>query len=123
MIWMTAIGITNVGAERGYLDLLGAVRDDHDAELRAYSQTLRKQSLHTIRRCVGCHVIVGGLTAKQNVAHTSAHEIGLVACSAQGAANAVCKLARVHKQIMREKRRRWKLEVPAQAAVCAAAPT
>ena len=55
----------------------------YDSELLAYGEGLG-EDLHDLpRSCVGRNVVVGGLAAEQQVADTSAGEVGLVPAFAQ----------------------------------------
>ena len=59
-------------------------RHQHHSKLCADAVGIGKDAHDFIRRSAGSHVVVSRLPAKQNVAHASAHEIGLVALLAQG---------------------------------------
>ena len=114
MIGMAAIRVANIGAKRGDLDLRFSARagvpgDDDDPELRSDGQAVRKELLDAIRRSIRRNVVIGRLALEQNIAHTPADEIGLMACLPQGAADIAGKGASVHSAIMREKASGWKL--------------
>jgi hypothetical protein len=60
-------------------------------------------------KCVGGDVVVGGFTAQNDVAHTSANQKGLKALGAQGLADLIGKCANIHSVIMRENGDRWEV--------------
>src|SRR6185437_8019754 len=60
-------------------------RHEHYAKLGAYRVGLREDAHDFLGGGVGCDVVIGGLAAKQEIAHASADEIGLVSMFAEGA--------------------------------------
>src|SRR5271168_2813983 len=81
----------------------------HDAELCANREAIRENLFYTPGSRISSHIIISGFAVQQNVAHTSADEIGLVALGAQRPANTFRKCACVHAAIMRESRPGWKI--------------
>src|SRR3984957_6831549 len=102
---MPAVGVADVGPKRGDFNLERSARcgivgnllkDDNDPELRAPREAVREKLLDAVGRSVGCDVEIGGLAFEQDVAHTSADEIGLMARYAQRAANLFREFTSVH---------------------------
>src|SRR5580658_11217572 len=98
---MAAVRVADIGTKRGDLDLQGGsvarVFGDHDdSELRAHGQTLREKLLHLFRGRVGCDIVVGWFALEQDIAYAAADEIGLMARSAQVAADALGECAGTH---------------------------
>ena len=87
---MAAITVADIAAEGGDLDGIAACiphRHQHHSKLRAYCVGFREDPHHLVGRSIGGDVVVGGLAPQQQIAHTSADEVGLVAVLAQGANN------------------------------------
>ena len=101
VIRMASIRVTHVRAKRCDFHLqvgafAGIFRDHDHAEFRADGEAIRKKLLDAIRRGIGGHIVIRGFASQQNVAHAAAHEIGLMPCRSQRAANDFRKCARVH---------------------------
>src|SRR5208282_5115434 len=112
-IGMPAVRIADVRAKRCDFDLcvVSVARlacDDDYAKLRTHGQTAREKLLDAVRRGIGRDVVVGRLAPEQNVAHTSADEVSLVARASQCAAYVTGKLSSAHSAIMVETGRCWK---------------
>ena len=98
---MPAVGITDIRTKRGDFYLLGnagfGVFGDNDyAELRPDSQAVREEVLDAIGSGVRGDVIVGRFAFEQDVAHATTDEVSLMACRAQGAADAFRECTGVH---------------------------
>ena len=118
LIGMTAVAIAYVRAKRRHFYGRGRIfrlvarfrflHHDDDTELRADHQAVRENLRDALGSSIGGHVVIGRLAVEQNVAHTPADEVGLVARRAQRPANVLCECASVHVAIMRESRLGWK---------------
>ncbi len=91
-----AVGIGAIAAKGGDFghNLLvpgGLATDQDDAEMRAHGKGLVEQGEHLIRRRAGGDVEVLRLAAQQQVAHTTAHEVGLMTGGAQPGYNLRCR--------------------------------
>src|SRR6516162_735239 len=100
-IGMAAVGIADIGAEGRHFDLrriapIGTLGHNDHSELRSHSQAGWKELLHILRGGIGGHVVIGGLALEQNIAHTSAHQVGLMAGLTESPTNMVGQRARVH---------------------------
>ena len=97
-IWVAAVGISDVAAERSHLDALrpGGPSNfaiwhcfevghghEHNSKLRSHRISLRKDA-HDLRgRGIGGDVVILGFSSQQEIAHAPAHQIGLKAALAQ----------------------------------------
>ena len=93
---MPAVGIANVGAKRRHFDLHSILNHQNHAESRADREAVRKKFLHAFRPRIRANVIVRGLAAQFQIAHASAHQIGLMTVSAKRRTNLFCQFARSH---------------------------
>jgi len=99
---VTAVAVTYVRAEGSHFDFQSVTRNQDYAELRADRNAFRKQLYYLFRRCIRGHVVVGGLAAKQQIAHAATHKQRLVAVAAERVANRVGHFAWRHAVIMRQ---------------------
>jgi len=76
---VAAIDVSAIGAECGDLELMTAIQDANDAEVRTDGDGAREEALHLLRACAGGHVIILCLDAEEHVAHAAAGVIGVVA--------------------------------------------
>src|ERR1700687_1919716 len=98
---MPPVRVPHIGSECSYLNFGVLVEHNDNSELRANRQALGEQFLDTYRRSVGRNIVVGWLTCEQQIAHTSADKIGLMASLPQGTAHMLGKFTRLHDSIMR----------------------
>jgi hypothetical protein len=103
LIGMAAIGIAEIRAECGDLDLEGIAPDEDDAELRADIEAVGKQAENFSGSGVGSDVVIGGITLEENIAHAATDEEGLVAVALKSVANRIGELAGIHGMIMRQR--------------------
>jgi hypothetical protein len=96
MIRMAAIGVANVGAKRGHLDLRGILDHKDHSEFRAHGKATRKKFLNAFRARIRANVVIRGIAAQFQIAHASAHEIRLMVVLAQCLADLLGQLARCH---------------------------
>jgi len=94
LVWMAAVRVGSVGAEGGYFCEGGLAFDfsrnqDH-AEVGSYGEGAREEIEDNVRRGGGGYVVVFGFAAKQEVAHASTGEVGLVAFLAELAQDGAC---------------------------------
>src|ERR1051326_7200375 len=82
---MAAIAVAEIAAKGGHFDRAALILDgnQHHSELFTNRQGLGKNADYLLRRGIGGDVIIGGLQAKQQIAHTSAYQIALKATLAQ----------------------------------------
>ncbi len=106
-----AITVAHVRAKRGNFDFETITRNQDHSELRTDRDALREQAYHLFWRGIGGHVVIGGLAAEKQVAHTSAHKQGLVTVAAERIADRVGHFARRHAVIMRQMGRRREVRV------------
>jgi hypothetical protein len=76
------VGIPEVGAKRGYLDLRLVLHHQNDAEFCADRDALRKKLLDALWARVGANVLVRWLASNFQVAHASTDEVRLMSLSA-----------------------------------------
>src|SRR5437762_9891025 len=103
---MAAVAVTYVRAEGSHFDFQCVTRNQDYAELRANRNAFREQFHYLFRLRIGCYVVVGGLAAKQQIAHTSAHKQRLVTIAAERLANQIGHFAWGHAVTMRQTGRR-----------------
>src|ERR1700723_1528513 len=97
------------GGAFGLIARLRFLHHYHDAELRTHREAIRENLLDALRSWAGSHIVIGRFAVQQNVAHTSADEIGLVALGTERPADVFRKCASVHAAIMRESWLGWKI--------------
>ena len=103
---MAAVAVANIRTEGSHFDFQSVTRNQDYAELRANRNAFREQFHYLFRLRIGCYVVVGGLAAKQQIAHTSAHKQRLVTIAAERLANQIGHFAWGHAVIMRQTGRR-----------------
>jgi hypothetical protein len=101
LVRMAAIGVPDIGTKCGDFDFEGILANEDDAELGADVESKGEELKHFPRRGVGGNVIIGGLAMKQDIAHATADQQGLVAVSLKREANRVGEFAGIHGMIMR----------------------
>src|SRR5581483_1876657 len=84
-VGLLRLGLAACGGSRSPRRTNRFDRHQDNTELRAHGPSLGKNAHHLVRSCVGGDVVVGGLAAKQKVAHASPNQVGLVAALAQSA--------------------------------------
>ncbi len=99
-IGMAAVGVADIGAERGDFDLNALLDHDHDAEFCADGQAAGEKRFDALGRGIGRDVVVGGFAAENQIAHAAADKIGLVAGLGEHAADFLGEFARSHAVIM-----------------------
>src|ERR1051326_5245192 len=82
---MAAIAVAEIAAKGGHFDRAALILDgdQHHSELFTNREGLGKNADYLLRRGIGGDVIIGGLLAKQQIAHASANQIALEAALAQ----------------------------------------
>src|SRR6516164_3245126 len=73
------VGVTEVAAKGSDLDLQAVVRNENDAEARAYGDAVRKELRNTLRGCVRGDIVIGRRPAEQQIADAAANQEGPMA--------------------------------------------
>ena len=93
---MAPVGVTHVGSKGRDFHSVLAVDDDYNTKLRAHGKAVREESQNLIGRGVGCHVEIGRLAAKDQVAHTPADKQRLKAPFAEAPGYLESKFSAAH---------------------------
>ncbi len=106
LVRMPPIGVANVGAKRGHLDLrahsvahyllASVLKHQNHAKFRAHRKAARKKLLHALRPRIRANVIIRRLAPQLQIAHTPAHEIRLMPVRRQRRANPFGQFTRSH---------------------------
>ena len=93
---MAPVGVTHVGSKGRDFHSVLAVDDDYNTKLRAHGKAVREESQNLIGRGVGCHIEIGRLAAKDQVAHTPADKQRLKPLFAEAPGYLESKLSTAH---------------------------
>src|SRR6267142_5852330 len=98
---VTAVGVADVGPKRRHFHFRTVFHNQNHTEFRAHSQAAREKFLHALGTRVGGYIVIRWIAVQQDVAHASAHQVGLMPTAAQRGANLVGQFTSWHAQIMR----------------------
>ena len=101
LVGVTSIGITDIAAKRGYFNLDSFTRNEHDTELSADTDGIRKQFHDTRGSGIGRHIVISGVAFEQEITDATAHEQSLVTVLLEGCADRIGKFPGIHDLIMR----------------------
>ena len=80
---LAGIDLVVVAAEGGYLDHVTAKYHMGQTEAASHQTAVGEEFADLLRGGVGRHIEILGRSAQQQIAHTSAHQIGLITCFIQ----------------------------------------
>lgn len=102
LVGVPAVGIAEVGAERGDFDFLRILVKEDDAEVRSDIEAAREKPQDFGGSRAGGDVVVGGLAAEDKVAHAAADQESLMALALEGVTDRIGEAAWIHGTIMRQ---------------------
>ena len=102
LVWMAAIGIANVAAERSDFNLVAVAGNKDYTELGTDTKGIGKQLHDLSGRGVGGYVVIGWIAIEQNVADTTADQQGLIAVLLKRCADRIGQFSGIHVLIMRQ---------------------
>jgi len=89
MVGMAAVGVAHVGTKRRHFHLRAIFHSENDAEFCAHGQATWKKFLHPLGARIGRYIVIRRIAAEQEIAHASAHKVGLMAVPAQRRTNPI----------------------------------